>query len=76
LYNVDIELLIFSIIDPQNVFKAETSISHYFNKDKLTNYFIKEVEQTELIIINKNSINSVKEQIKKFNILIEHYRLI
>jgi hypothetical protein len=65
-FNVEIELLIFSIIDPQYVCQAETSISHYFKEDKLTNYTIKEVEQTELIIINKNSINQVKE----------HYRLI
>ena len=59
--NVEIELLIFSIVDPQYVCQAETSISHYFKEDKLTNYTIKEVEQTELIIINKNSINQVKE---------------
>ena len=65
-FNVDIELLLFSIIDPQYVCQAETSISHYFNDNKLSGYSIKEVEQTELIIINQKSISQIKE----------HYRLI
>ena len=65
-FNVDIELLLFSIIDPQYICQAETSISHYFNDNKLSGYSIKEVEQTELIIINQKSISQIKE----------HYRLI
>jgi len=65
-FNVDIELLLFSIIDPQYICQAETSISHYFNDNKLSGYSIKEVEQTELIIVNQKSISQIKE----------HYRLI
>ena len=65
-FSVDIELLLFSIIDPQYICQAETSISHYFNDYKLSGYSIKEVEQTELIIVNQKSISQIKE----------HYRLI
>ena len=65
-FNVDIELLLFSIIDPQYICQAETSISHYLNDYKLSGYSIKEVEQTELIIINQKFISQIKE----------HYRLI
>jgi len=74
-FNVEIELLIFSIIDPQYVCQAETSISHYFNENKLTGYLIKDVEQTELIIINENNINQIKEHYKLIqNSYIGHYK--
>ena len=65
-FGADIELLLFSIIDPQYICQAETSISHYLNDYKLSGYSIKEVEQTELIIINQKFISQIKE----------HYRLI
>ena len=58
------------VIEPEEKLKIflfdETSISHYFNDNKLSGYSIKEVEQTELIIINQKSISQIKE----------HYRLI
>jgi len=74
-FNVEIELLIFSIIDPQYVCQAETSISHYFNENKLTGYSIKDVLQTELIIINYNNINQIKEHYKLIqNSYIGHYK--
>ena len=65
-FNKEIQLVIFSIIDPQYISEAETSISHYFNENKLNGYKIKDIEQTELVIINKDNMNQIKE----------HYRLI
>ena len=65
-FNKEIELVLFSIIDPQYISEAETSISHYFNENKLNGYKIKGIEQNELIIFNKDNINQIKE----------HYRLI
>jgi len=66
-FNTEIELLLFSIIDPQYICQAEASISHYFNDNKLEGYLIKEVEQIELIIINKNNINQIKEHYKELS---------
>jgi hypothetical protein len=65
-FNIEIQLVIFSIIDPQYISEAETSISHYFKENKLNGYKIKDIEQTELVIINKDNMNQIKE----------HYRLI
>ena len=74
-FNTEIELLLFSIIDPQYICQAEASISHYFNDNKLEGYLIKEVEQIELIIINKNNINQIKEHYKLIqNSYIGHYK--
>jgi hypothetical protein len=41
--------------------EAVTSISHYFKENKLNGYKIKDIEQTELVIINKDNMNQIKE---------------
>jgi hypothetical protein len=60
-FNKDIELLCFSIIEPQYIFNAESSISSYFKSDK-----IEYGKHKELIVINKKHINQIKD----------HYRMI
>jgi len=58
-FNINIELLCFSIIENKYKFNAETNISNYFQSKKINydNY-------NELIIINKNELNSIKEHYK------------
>jgi len=74
-FNKEIELVLFSIIDPQYISEAETSISCYFNENKLNGYKIKGVEQNELIIFNKDNINQIKEHYKLIqNSYIGHYK--
>ena len=69
IFNVDIDLLIFSIIDKEFLFKAETLISKYFENDKIKldndKSIILEatgINSKELIIINKNDIKTIKDQ--------------
>jgi len=60
-FNIDIELLYFSIIEAQYIFEAEKNISQYF-KGNLINYN----NMKELIIINKKELLQIKQ----------HYRMI
>lgn len=61
LYNLetDIELLMFSIIDPQYIFDAENNIRGYFRNNKINND-----DKTELIVINKNNMDQIKQHFK------------
>ena len=56
-FKSNIELLIFSIIDPVFLSKAEILISKYFDNDKLEYKNFK-----ELIVINTNELSNIKEQ--------------
>jgi hypothetical protein len=58
-FNINVELLCFSIIEQQFKFNAETNISTYFNSNK-----IKYENYKELIIINKKDLHSIKEHYK------------
>jgi len=74
-FNKEIELILFSIIDPQYTSQAEKSISHYFNGNKLNDYKINGKDQNELIIINKNNLSQIKEHYKLIqNSYIGHYK--
>ena len=61
LYNLDsdIELLMYSIIDPQYIFDAENNIRGYFRNNKINND-----DKTELIVINKNNMDQIKQHYK------------
>jgi hypothetical protein len=61
LYNLDndIELLLYSIIDPQYIFDAENNIRGYFRNNKINND-----DKTELIVINKNNLDQIKQHYK------------
>ena len=56
-FKSNIELLVFSFIDPVFLSKAETLISKYFDNNKLEYKNFK-----ELIIINTNELSNIKEQ--------------
>ena len=60
-FNVEIRLLLYSIIDPKYIFDAENSIKQYFKANK-----IDDEDKTELIIIDKNIMDQIKQ----------HYRMI
>ena len=58
-YNVDITLLLYSIIDPQYIFDAETNIRQYFKSNKISSD-----DKSELIVINNKNINQIKQHYK------------
>ena len=62
-YNVDISLLMYSIIDPKYIFDAETNIRGYFKSNKIT-----QDDRTELIIINKKDLGQIKQHYKMMQI--------
>jgi hypothetical protein len=59
--NVNIELLIYSIIDPKFLQDAESNIREYFKADRLDG-------QSELILIDKSRLQQVKEHYKRIQI--------
>ena len=58
-YNVDITLLLYSIIDPQYIFDAETNIRQYFKSNKISSD-----DKSELIVINNKNITQIKQHYK------------
>jgi predicted GIY-YIG superfamily endonuclease len=56
-FDKKIELLSFSIIESQYIFAAETCIKQYFKSN-----IIEYKNSTELIVINKRDLNSIKQQ--------------
>ena len=56
-FDKKIELLSFSIIECQYIFAAETCIKQYFKSN-----IIEYKNSTELIVINKRELNSIKQQ--------------
>ena len=59
LYNIDISLLMYSIIDPKYIFDAESNIRGYFRSNKISSD-----DKTELIVINKNNLGQIKQHFK------------
>jgi len=58
-FNKKIELIMFSIIEAKYIFEAESNIKQFFKTNKL------EYKDTkELIILNKNNLDQVKQQYK------------
>ena len=49
----------YSIIDPQYIFDAENNIRGYFRNNKINND-----DKTELIVINKNNMDQIKQHYK------------
>jgi hypothetical protein len=58
-FNRDIELLVFSIIDPKYIFEAEENIKQFFESNK-----IEFKSEKELIIIKQKDIKKIKEHYK------------
>lgn len=55
-FNIQIELLCFSIIESQYIFNAETNITQYFNGN-----LVEYKKMKELIIINKKDLDQIKQ---------------
>ena len=58
-YDADISILLYSIIDIEYIHDAETNIKQYFKSNKLS-----QDDKTELIVINKNNLNQIKQHYK------------
>lgn len=58
-FNKKIELIMFSIIENKYIFEAESSIKQFFKSNKLDYK-----DSKELIILNKNNLNQVKQHYK------------
>jgi hypothetical protein len=58
-FNTNLQIIGYSLIDPKNIVNAENNISNYFENKK-----IKYKDERELVVIEKNYVDFVREQFK------------
>jgi hypothetical protein len=58
-FNINLQIIGYSLIDPKNIVNAENNISNYFENKK-----IKYKDERELVVIEKNYVDFVREQFK------------
>jgi hypothetical protein len=59
--DAEVELLCFSIIDARYIFEAETSVRHFFEKDKIEYENNVGKKYKELVIINRAALSQIKQ---------------